>query len=144
MSSLRKMMVGSLVAIAGMGVVASSASASFDRHFGVVASTVDSHPIAGGTGFVFEDQLLALSDRSNVVGSDRGRCRFHGEKARCHVRLHLNGEVGGSGDLLVSGNLGRFDDRLNVTGGTGDFDGVAGKVTLRGGHNNRVLVDLTR
>ena len=32
----------------------------------------------------------------------------------------------------MKGNFGRGDHRLNVVGGSGDFDGAAGKVTIHG------------
>ena len=44
---------------------------------------------------------------------------------------HLNGEIGGFGDINVRGNLRRGDNRLNVVGGSGDFNGVAGKEVFR-------------
>jgi hypothetical protein len=130
-----------VVVVAALGLAA-PASASFDRHFTVITNTIESHPTADG--FRFHDQLLQAFNRSNQVGNDRGHCRGERVKVRCHIRVHLNGEVGGLGDIFVSGNLGAHDGRLNVTGGTDDFDGVAGKVVLRGAHDNRVHFDLTR
>ena len=41
--------------------------------------------------------------------------------------MHLNGEIGGSGDIKYRGNIAPDDFRINVTGGSGDFNGVAGK-----------------
>lgn len=138
---MRRLVPAGIVATVVLVALAAPASASFDRHFTVITNTIDSHPIADG--FSFHDQLLQPFNRSNQIGNDRGHCRGGDVKVRCHVRVHLNGEVGGFGDLFISGNLGRHDARLNVTGGTDDFDGVAGKVVLRGGHENRIHVDLT-
>ena len=41
-----------------------------------------------------------------------------------------HGEIGGFGDIRVRGDLRRNANPLNVVGGSGAFDGVAGKVLL--------------
>jgi hypothetical protein len=61
-------------------------------------------------------------------------------KARCRVLYHFDGTIGGFGDLLVKGNIGRGDRTLNVVDGNGDFSGaVAGKVFI---HNLNKPVNL--
>jgi hypothetical protein len=69
---------------------------------------------------------VSLSHR--VVGQEWGRCR---PKPHRRVRFHLNGQIGGFGDIGVSGRLGPGDRRLNVAWGTRDFKGVAGKLLIR-------------
>jgi hypothetical protein len=51
---------------------------------------------------------------------------------RCRGAFHLNGEIGGFGDIKYRGDLRRRDRRFNVVGGSRDFQGVAGKWVLQG------------
>ena len=44
--------------------------------------------------------------------------------------IRLNGEVGGRGEIKVVGDVGSGDNRVNVVGGTQQFNGVAGKVIV--------------
>jgi hypothetical protein len=55
--------------------------------------------------------------------------------------VHLDGSVGGFGDLFLKGNLGRGDKTLNVVDGDGDFGGgVSGKVRVDSISNRLDLV----
>ena len=128
---MRRLLITGVVTAATFVAVVIPASASFDSHFAVILDTVQAHRT--DDGFRFREHLFQIDNRSNRVGRDNGGCaqRPH-RKIKCKVLVHLNGEVGGFGDLRVSGNLGPGDNRLNVTGGTGDFAGVAGKVVLSG------------
>ena len=47
-------------------------------------------------------------------------------KARCKILLHLDGTIGGFGDLLLKGNIGRGDRTVSVVDGSGDFEGALG------------------
>jgi hypothetical protein len=142
---MRKLIVAGVLASLGVAVLAVPASASFDHHFSVIGKQVSGH----GTrhGFAFKDKLLDPRNRHNRVGRDRGECTERKtRKLRCHVLVHLNGEIGGFGDIRVAGNLGRGDQRLNVVGGTDDFNGVAGKMLLRplSGNTDKLHFDLVR
>ena len=78
--------------------------------------------------FTIRGQLFDPRNHDDKVGNDHGRCRIRPhEVLRCRGVMHLNGEIGGSGDIKYRGNVRRHDSRLNVTGGSGDFNGVAGK-----------------
>jgi len=127
---MRKLILASVIATLGVGLLVTSASASFDHHFTVISKQVSGERISSHA-FRFKDKLFQPGNRSNRVGRDKGKCREASHnKIRCHAVVHLNGEIGGFGDLLVAGNIGRGDKRLNVVGGTGDFNGVAGKLQL--------------
>jgi hypothetical protein len=117
--------VGVLVALC-TAMLALPAFASFDHHFSVIAKLTSSHRV-GAHVFRFRDKLVDPQNRHDRVGRDRGRCKSEGSRLRCHSLIHLNGEIGGFGTILVRGDLERHDNRLNVVGGTHNFDGVAGK-----------------
>ena len=141
---MRKLIVTAVLATLGAAVLAATASASFDRHFTVLAKTTR-HQTADG--FRFRERLFEVGNRGNRVGRDRGRCKITGRNAvRCRVQVHLNGEVGGFGDIRLAGNLKPRDRRLNVVGGTRDFNGVAGKLQLSYIHQSpsRLHFDLVR
>jgi hypothetical protein len=139
---MRRLLITGVVTAATFAAVVLPASASFDSHFAVISETVQSHNTEDG--FRFREHLFQIDNPSNRVGRDQGGCteRAH-RKLKCKALFHLNGEVGGLGDLRINGNIGPGDDRLNVTGGTGDFAGVAGKLVLseRATVNTFSLVD---
>ena len=126
---MRRLLITGVVTTATFAAVVLPASASFDSHFAVILDTVQSHRT--DDGFRFREHLFQIDNPSNRIGRDKGGCvgRAH-RKIQCKVLVHLNGEVGGFGDLRVNGNLGPGDHRLNVTGGTGDFASVGGKAVL--------------
>jgi hypothetical protein len=140
---MRRIVPAGLVAAIAVAALAIPASASFDHHFSVIERQTSSD--RSGDTFSFKGKLFATFNRHDRVGRDRGECTQGARKVRCAARAHLNGEVGGFGDIKVKGNLGRHDDRLNVVGGSGDFNGVAGKVLVHDlGHNkSRLHFDLT-
>jgi hypothetical protein len=106
----------------------SGAGASFATHFTVVKKTVRAH--GTDTSISFRDVLLNPANPDNAVGYDHGRCRARNSgKLHCAIVTHLDGSIGGFGDLLLKGNIGRGDRTLNVVDGNGDFSGaVSGKV----------------
>jgi hypothetical protein len=129
---MRKFIVAGALAALGIGLLAVPASASFDHHFSVLSKETSSSR-AGQHAFKFRDKLLDPRNRHDRVGRDRGKCRETSHRSiRCHAVVHLNGEIGGFGDIKLSGDLGRHDNRVNVVGGTDDFNGVAGKMLLHG------------
>ena len=128
---MRKFVLAGVIATLGVAMLAIPASASFDRHFSVISKEVSGEPV-GENGFRSKDKLLQPHNRDNRVGRDKATCRAAPDrrKIRCHAVVHLNGEIGGFGDIRVRGDFGRGDNRLNVVGGTGDFNGVAGKMLV--------------
>ena len=141
---MRKFVLAGVIATLAVAMLAIPASASFDRHFSVIEKGVSGGPV-GEHAFRFKNKLLQPHNRDNRVGRDQGKCReAPHRKLRCHAVVHLNGEIGGFGDLRVRGNIGPSDNRLNVVGGSGDFNGVAGKLLLLGQRAEKLHFDLVR
>ena len=141
---MRKFVLAGVIATLGVAMLAIPASASFDRHFSVIEKQVSGGPV-GEHAFHFKSKLLQPHNRDNSVGRANVECReaLH-RKFRCHAVVHLNGEIGGFGDIRVGGYIGPGDNRLNAVGGSGDFNGVAGKVLLLGQSRSKLHFDLVR
>jgi hypothetical protein len=145
---MRKSMLAAALAALGAAVVASPAFA-FDHHFSVLAKEKSSHQV-GQNAFVFKDKLLDPNNRHDKVGRDRGKFRVKqgGRKIKVQLLVHLNGEIGGFGDIRVRGDIDRGPDHLVVFGGSDEFDGVAGKLTVhtnvKGRIDNKFHFDLVR
>jgi hypothetical protein len=136
---MRRIVPAAIVAAIALAVFALPASARVDHHFSVIEKNTVFHRTADG--FSFHEQLFAGFNPNDQVGNARVRCRHTSDKFRCRGVVHLNGEEGGFGFITINGNTGRGDQRLNVTGGTDDFDGVAGKVSI---HGHYLHFDLVR
>jgi hypothetical protein len=134
---MRKFILAAALAVLGVAVFATSASA-FDHHFTVLAKQKSAQRAHNSVRF--KDKLLDPNNRHNKVGRDRGKCRFspRKEKVKCHAVIHLNGEIGGVGNIRVRGDVERDDHHLVVLGGTRQFDGVAGKMTIHNTKNRRI------
>jgi hypothetical protein len=142
---MRKFLVAGVIAALGIALLAIPASASFDHHFSVLTRTTSQHQ--NGNKYRFTDKLLDPQNPQNRVGKDHGVCTFTPHRAKCRAVIRLNGEIGGFGKISVSGDLEpRHDDRLNVTGGTKDFNAVAGKLVIHtvSRRTDRLRLDLTR
>ena len=142
---MRRFALAVLGSIAAMAVATTTAGASFDPHFTVITTFISGEERNGA--FHFKFRVLDELDHSDTVGNGTGRCRQH-KKIRCRAELHLNGEVGGRGDLVVKGNEGGGGDTsFLVVDGSGDFGGVAGKMVIQpepGDRENRFHFDLVR
>ncbi len=134
---MRRSIVAVAVVALAVAALVSAASASFDSHFSVIGKQISGHRV-GPDKFRFEDRLLNPRNRHDRVGRDWGVCKFRQQarKLRCRATVHLNGDIGGFGDISVRGDLGRHDNRVNVVGGTHDFNGIAGKLKVRQLHGN--------
>jgi hypothetical protein len=143
---MRKFVVAGVIATLGIALLAIPASASFDHHFSVIGKQISSHNEPNG--FRFEDKLFNPRNRSDKVGRDWGECKFRPgvRKLKCHALIHLNGDIGGFGNIRVRGHIGRHDDRVEVVAGNHDFNGVAGKMLLHELHGNtdKLHFDLVR
>jgi hypothetical protein len=121
-----------LAATAAVVAIAAPAGASgpFDRHFTVIERDTAGHRIPNGFAFRFD--VLNPANFSNKVGHGHARCTGRrGHKSRCLALIHLDGAIGGFGDLAVRGNFGRGDHTLTVVDGDGAFTGrIAGKLTV--------------
>ncbi len=141
---MRKFIVAGVLAALGVALLAIPASASFDHHFSVLSRTTSQHQ--NGNKYRFTDKLLDPRNPHDRVGQDHGVCKLGHRRVTCRAVIHLNGEIGGFGNISVSGDLEPRDDRLNVTGGTRDFDAVAGKLLIHtlSRRTDRLHLDLTR
>jgi hypothetical protein len=145
---MRKTIVLGVLAALAAAILATPASASFDRHFAVIAKAQSGR--FTGNKFRFKDKLVDPENRSDKVGRDWGWCKARAttRRLRCRGLIRLNGKIGGFGKLRVRGNIGPDDNRLNVVGGTNDFNGVGGKMLIydqgRNGPRQRFHFDLTR
>ena len=140
------------VALAALvaGLTAIPASATFDTQFSVIAKQTSAHNV-GRNEIRFQEKLLNPRNRNDKVGRDWVRCKYKPniKKLRCRAVAHLNGEIGGFGNIRVSGDIRppHGNRRLNVVGGTHDFNGVAGKLLVRSLHQkntSRLRFVLTR
>jgi hypothetical protein len=129
-AGVRRRRLAGIVAVAAgaVAIVLPGNAMAFDHHFSVISKDTGGHGTSNGFSFRFD--LLSTHDDRDWVGHGHGECRAdRGRKARCKVIVHLDGTVGGRGDLLVKGNFGRGDHTLNVVDGNGNFGGgIAGKV----------------
>ena len=139
--------IGAACAVVAALALPAGAHASFVPEFSVVSRDGRGHEIPNG--FQFHTTLLDPDNLDNRVGKSKVTCTFERGRPKVHCRLltHLDGTIGGFGDLLIKGNLGRGDHTLSVVDGTGDFGGaVTGKAVV---HNikqpeNLIEFHLTR
>jgi hypothetical protein len=128
---MSKVILAGVLAALGSAALAVPASASFDHHF-TVLEKARFHVLSNERAFTIRGGLYEPLNHNDRVGSDHGRCKIRPNNAlRCRGVMHLNGEIGGSGGIKYRGNIRKHDFRVNVTGGSGDFNGVAGKVVFQ-------------
>lgn len=126
---MRRFMLAVALVALGAALLAAPAVA-FDHHFTVFAKPKNAHR-EGHNAIAFTDRLMDPHHRHDKVGHDRGLCRRKQPgKRKCHLRVHLNGQLGGFGDIKAKGDLDPGPDHLVVVGGSDEFDGVAGKLTV--------------
>ena len=143
---MRTVIVLGALAALGAALLVTPASASFDHHFNVIAKETSAKRTGPNT-FRFKDKLFDPQHRRDQVGRDRVRCKFTTpQRARCRAHVHLNGKMGGFGNIRARGKIGPNDNQLKVFRGTDDFHGVAGKVLFHDLNRNtqRLHFDLRR
>ena len=125
---MRRLIVAGVLSALGSAALAVPAFASFDSHFTVVEKA-RFHANSNETAFTIRGGLFDPRNRDDRVGRDRGLCKVRPsqELLKCRGKMHFNGEIGGFGTIRYRGNVRPHHERLNVTGGSGDFNGVAGK-----------------
>jgi hypothetical protein len=124
-----------------------TAGASFDPEFSVVSQDLNFGQTP--TGFAGTTELLNPYNLDQRVGRTHVNCVFTDphHKGHCKIAVHLDGTIGGYGNLLLKGNLGRGDNTVDVVDGTGDFTGaVTGKAVIHhlNRHTNPIDFHLTR
>jgi hypothetical protein len=137
---MRRVAPAAVLAIVAAALIVTPAGARIDHHFSVFTKEFAQHRTSDG--FKFREQLFASFNPNDQVGNDHVRCRLNerNHKVKCRAIVHLNGEEGGEGFLIINGNVAGPDHRLNVVGGTDDFAGAAGKVITKGHHLHFDLV----
>ena len=143
----RLTLIGTLCATVVAIALPASAAASFDHHFSVVSRDLRFHEIPNG--FQGHTELVDPDNFATRVGKGNVGCVFNERirKARCRILFHFDGTIGGFGDLLLKGNIGRGDTTVRVVDGTGDFTGaVSGKAVINDPSeaDNLIEFDLTR
>ena len=119
----RAILASSILAAVTALAVAIPAGAVTKAHFSVVAVGTSQHRIHHG--FVFRERLRR---HHHVVGHDKVRCHLRRHrKASCRAVFSFR-----AGKIKARGNFGHGDRRVQVTGGTRAYDGVAGKILLHG------------
>ena len=128
---MHKLTLTAVLATALAGVLIAPATAAFDSQFDVISKLKNGR--VTDAGYVFYEKLVDPANPKDKVGSDAGVCRQTGPKsAYCRVTYTLGGEIGGHGTIRAAGHLNaaKGDHRIEITGGSGAFDGAAGKVLL--------------
>jgi hypothetical protein len=124
-----------MVAAGLAGAVAAPASAQTEYRFKLFEKQsfqgVPDNPEPGDR-FRFKGKLFDPQNRDNRVGSDRGKCTIRPHrKLKCQGTFHLDGEIGGAGDIEYRGTIGPGDQTFNIVGGSDDFEGASGEVGFR-------------
>ena len=124
-----------VVAAGLMGALVAPASAATEYHFKLFEKqsfqSVPANP-EPGKGFRYKGKMFDPQNRDNRVGSDRGKCTIKPRDAvKCEGTVHLNGEIGGLGDIEYRGTATRRDSSFNVVGGSDDFEGATGETGFR-------------
>jgi len=133
------MAVATFVALTA--ALSASPALAFDPHFRVLTKIRSFHERDRVEHFTATLLNPRAGHHRERVGHSRTRCRELPRKLKCRVVVHLNGRIGGRGDIKARGDISHRDNRLNVVGGMGGFNGVAGKVLVHPAHWH---FDLTR
>jgi ribosomal protein L27 len=123
-----------MVATGLVGAVAAPASAQTEYHFKVFEKQkflgVPDNPEPGDR-FRYKGKMFDPQDRDNRVGSDRGKCKLKRNGTFCEGTTHLDGQIGGLGDIEYRGTATERHPGFKVVGGTDDFEGATGEVGFR-------------
>jgi hypothetical protein len=126
------------VAVASFAIMASSAGARTETRFSVLEIQKSQHKV-GPTTIISRGRLVNLADRDDVVGHDVVKISFHPKSRTARVRAI--GYFRGQGSLKVKGRItGGKTNRIPIIGGTGAFNGAAGKLKVRNLSSRRTLL----
>jgi hypothetical protein len=125
----------SLVAIATIAIAA-TASARTETRFSVVASKGHGHQV-GSHSFLQHGRLSQPGDRDDVVG--RYQAKFT-QRSNHKLRLRAVASFPGQGSLKAKGFLSGRNSRVPIIGGTGAFNGAAGKLKIHNLRHGRALL----
>lgn len=131
---MRKFILTATLAALGVALLASPAPAVTEYHFKLFEKQsfqgVPANP-EPGERFRYTGKMFDPQNRDNRVGSDRGRCKLTRRGTFCRGTTHLDGVIGGLGDIEYRGTATRRRAAFNVVGGSGDFEGATGEVEFR-------------
>ena len=122
------------LAVVLSAAAASTASAPTEHHFRLFEKQSFQGPTGKvGDVFRYKGKMFDPQDRDNRVGSDRGECEILrvDRAAKCEGTTHLNGEIGGLGDIEYRGTWRPGVDTFKVVGGSDDFAGATGETGFR-------------
>jgi hypothetical protein len=130
---MRRILLAGLAAALGAAALAIPASGAQSIVFHVDAVHNGSSHLHGNV-LTFRSHLVRHGDRDDHVGDAKGRCRILSRtKAHCKVVYFFpNGKIKTDGRVLFRRNR----ERQPVIGGTRAFNGVGGKVLVRGERNH--------
>jgi hypothetical protein len=130
---MRRLILATTVAAIAALVLAIPAGAVTKAHFSVAAINHSSRHTHNGFAFT---ERLRRHHRS--VGHDKVTCRtiHRSHKASCKAVFFF-----AAGKIKAKGNFGRGDNRVQVTGGTRAFDGVAGKILIHNLNANKTRLE---
>ena len=128
---MRKLVL--LISLVTVAVAAMSATAGARAETRISAVHIDTkgHP-AGHNTLVQRGKLLLPANHRVVVGHDVIKLRLHPRRGTARIRIVAS--FRGQGSLKALGIIGRKHNpsRLPIIGGTGAFNGAAGKLKIRG------------
>lgn len=122
-------LVVSLVAVA-TAAIAATASARTETRFSVVHVDTSGHP--SGHNTLIQRGRLLLPTTHRVVGHDVIKLTLH--PRRHTARIRIVARFRGQGSLKAKGIVGanKNPSRIPIIGGTGAFNGAAGKLKAHG------------
>ena len=128
-----------LAVVTALAVVAIGATASAQRvtKFSVVAIQKSQRRVSNRS-LISKGRLAQVGNLSNTVGHYHARFTFR-RKTRT-ARIRAVAFFGRHTSLKAKGIQGPHDNRLPIIGGTGAFDGAAGKLKTRNLGRNRTLL----
>ena len=134
---MRKVLIGAVAALAVTGIAATAASGRVVSKFSVVA--VARHERVVGKTDVIGGVLKPVGD-DQVIGRFKIKeTPISGGRERERANTFFRGE----GLIKVRGVEGAGDNRLQIVGGTGAWNGASGKVLTRGLSEKRELLTYT-
>jgi len=116
------------VALAAIAVAAMAATASAQRVTTIRVVAVQTSQHRSGHSFIAKGRLAEPGHLSDVVGRYQAKFTPRGHRG---VRIRGVASFFGQGTLKVKGVQRPRDNRILVIGGTGHFNGAAGKLKTR-------------
>ena len=127
---MRRILLASALAVLAFAAVAATALAATTTEFSVIAQTT-SHHATPDHHFVIKGRLLQPGDRDDVVGHFKARFGPHH-----HIQAVASFP---DGSIKVQGK----GNRVPIIGGSGRWNGAAGKMVVHPRPHNNALLHFT-